>query len=157
MTSADHVVIVQSKPGHRRSSSEDECQQKREDHEHRQQAPRNASRRTWSDDPLTTVRALFRFLVNQIAAIGTRNFVGLGIFGRAILRIRPFTVVETVVVRVQFSAFLKPEEHSIHRRGQIAVCSALTAGLLLTPDDSTLFWGRAALVEAVKSVIYIER
>lgn len=90
MTSADHAFIVQSKAGHRRSSSKDECQQKCEDHEHRQQAPRSASRKTRSDDPLATVRALLRFLVNQIAAVGARNFVGLGIFGRAVLFVGEF-------------------------------------------------------------------
>ncbi len=72
------------------------------------------------------MRALFRFLVDQIAAVGTRNFVGLGIFRRAVLPIRPFAVVETVVVRVQ--------------------CSAV-----LTADDSTLLWGKQLLLIAVKS------
>ncbi len=147
MTSADHVIIVQSKPGHRRGLSKDECQQKCEDHEHHQHTPRSASRETRFDDPLATLRALLRFLVNQIAAVGTRNFVGLGIFGRTILPIRPFAVVETVVARVQFSAYLKPEEYSVHGRAQIAACSAPTADLFLTPNDSTLFVGRAALVD----------
>ncbi len=90
MTSANHVVIVQSKAEQRRSSSKDECQEKCEDHEHRQQAPNSTSRETRSDDPLATVRALLRFLVNQVAAVGTRNFVGLGIFGRAVLFVGEF-------------------------------------------------------------------
>ena len=147
MTSADHAVIVQSKAGHGGSSSKDECQQKCEDHEHRQQAPRSASRKTRSDDPLATVPALLRFLVNQMVAIGTRDFVGLSIFGLSILLIRPFTVAETVVACVQFSAFLKPEDYSVRGRAQIAAGSAPTADLLLTPDDSTLLWGRAAFVD----------
>lgn len=135
MTSADHVVIVQSKAGHGGSSSKDECQQKCEDHEHRQHTPHSASRETRSDDPLATVRALLRFFVNQMVAIGTRNFVGLGIFGRAILPIRPFAVVETVVARVQFSAFLEPEGVSVHLRAHSAACSTPAVGLLLTPND----------------------
>ena len=90
MTSADHVIIVQSKTADRRSSSKDECQEKCEDHEHRQHTPRSAPRKTRLDHPFATVRALLRFLVNQMVAVGTRNFVGLGIFGRAVLFVGEF-------------------------------------------------------------------
>ena len=50
-------------------------------------------------------------------------------------------------MRVQFSAFLKPEEYSVLRGTQVATCAAPTAGFFLTADDSRLVVERAVLVD----------